>query len=159
MFLGSENLLIKDRRIERQVIYRISAASALPTCPHTPTIIFLAMCFVNFKGNAQTLDTAVVSYFLPILCGKKTPWAPQQHVLHILPFTSPHCHGCELDIPGPNEELCPYLRTAQTHVALKQLISHFLMSALVSVELKSLQSQSRLHPWLSLHRSGLPQCS
>lgn len=74
-------------------------------------------------------------------------------------FTSPHCHGSELDIPGPGEELCPHLSTAQNCVALKQLISHFLTSVLVSVELRSLQSQGRLHPWLSLHWSGLWQCS
>ena len=73
------------------------------TLTHTHTLLqqffFTEICFANFEGTSQTLDIIIISYFPPIPCRNKTPWASQPntcisiHFLHL-----PHCHGGEASI-------------------------------------------------------------
>lgn len=136
-----------------------------PTHTHTPTMIFSCNVLCKPQGQCTNIRYCCCVLLPSYSCGKTTPWAPQQHVLHIpflhLPSLSVRLTSQAEIKPGPSEELCPHLSTPQACAALQQqqLIFHFLISVLVSVELRSLQSQGRLHPWLSLHRSRLPQCS
>lgn len=148
MFLGRGNLLIKDGRIERQVMQRVSVAPALPTTltpclpTYTPPIVCHVVCLVNFKGHAQTLDSIVVSYFLPVPCGKKTVWTPWQHVPPA-PFPSPphtvmeggSTPQAEVE---PGEEPCLLLSPTRTCRALKQPTFHFLRSVPAGMGLRPL---------------------
>lgn len=77
----------------------------------------------------------------------------------------PHCHGGEVSQhqaeikPDPSKgAISSSWALPNLCVILKQLIFHLLMSVLVSTDLRSLWSQSRLHPWLPLYWFGFPWC-